>query len=30
MIMNAAEKSFSEMRDLEDIKERFTLLKKHT
>jgi uncharacterized membrane protein len=30
MIMNAAEKSFSEMRDLEDIKERFPLLKKHT
>jgi uncharacterized membrane protein len=28
MIMNAAEKTFSEKRDLEDIKERFTNLKK--
>jgi uncharacterized membrane protein len=28
MIMNAAEKTFSEKRDLEDIKERFTSLKK--
>jgi hypothetical protein len=28
MIMNAAEKTFSEKRDLEDMKERFTSLKK--
>ena len=28
MIMSAAEESFSEKRDLEDIKERFTSLKK--
>jgi uncharacterized membrane protein len=28
MIMNAAEKAFSEKRDLEDIKERFISLKK--
>jgi uncharacterized membrane protein len=28
MIMNAAEKTFSEKRDLEDIKERYDALKK--